>query len=88
MWVRLGISGNGTNLFEVEDFKAASRAVRKYIEENDLGAGCSEESYAFAGGEVYSDDMKVIAKVSYNGRVWEPTKMAAGVEQPQKEIVL
>lgn len=80
MWVRLGMSGNGSNLFEVEDLKDASRAVRKYIEHNDLGSGCSDD-VAFAGGEVYDDGMKHVATVSYNGRVWDAKNRG-------KEIVL
>ena len=51
---------------EVESFTAASVAVRKFIELNDYG------SSDFLGGEVYdSSTDKLIAKVSYNGRIWD-----------------
>ena len=50
---------------EVENFAAASIAVRKFIEQNDFG------SSDFIGGEVYdSSTDKLIAKISYNGRIW------------------
>ena len=50
---------------EVESLSAASVAVRKFIELNDLG------SSDFGGGEVYdSSTNMLIAKVSYNGRIW------------------
>ena len=51
---------------EVESFTAASFAVRKFIELNDYG------SSDFLGGEVYdSVTNKLIAKISYNGRIWK-----------------
>jgi hypothetical protein len=59
------------NAVEVESLSAASVAVRKFIELNDFG------SSDFSGGEVYdSSTNKLIAKVSYNGRIWD----AQGVE--------
>ena len=51
---------------EVESLSAASVAVRKFIELNDFG------SSDFSGGEVYdSSTNKLVAKVSYNGRIWD-----------------
>jgi hypothetical protein len=49
---------------EVESFTAASIAVRKFIELNDYG------SSDFLGGVYNSTTNKLIAKVSYNGRIW------------------
>ena len=45
----------------------ASKAVRRFIEKNNLGGG------NFTGGRVW-DDREEVAHVSYNGRVWEPGK--------------
>ena len=51
---------------EVESLPAASAAVRQFIELNDFG------SSDFAGGEVYdSSTNTLVAKVSYNGRIWD-----------------
>jgi hypothetical protein len=44
----------------------ASRVVRQYIEGHEMGSG------NWAGGEVWDDQGKHVATVSYNGRVWEP----------------
>ena len=50
---------------EVESLPAASAAVRQFIELNNFG------SSDFVGGEIYdSSTNKLIAKVSYNGRIW------------------
>ena len=52
---------------EVESLPAASAAVRQFIELNDFGAS------DFVGGEIYdSSTNRFIAKVSYNGRIWNP----------------
>lgn len=51
---------------EVESLTPASFTVRKFIELNDYG------SSDFLGGEVYdSVTNKLIAKISYNGRIWK-----------------
>lgn len=49
----------------VKTFREASDACMKFIEDNDLGSG------NWYGGEIYDDKGKIIAHVSYNGRVWE-----------------
>lgn len=57
----------------VESLREASRVVRQYIEQYGLGGG------NFVGGDVhehtpagsYSSDT-LVARVSYNGRVWAP----------------
>jgi hypothetical protein len=58
----------------VASFAQASAAVRKHIDDNDLGAGCGSSLAAFTGGKVVSDRTGravEIARVSYNGRVWD-----------------
>jgi hypothetical protein len=56
------------NAVEVGSLSEASTEVRRFIEMNDLG------SSDFIGGEVYdSCTNKLIAKVSYNGRIWDTT---------------
>lgn len=52
-------------MVKVKTFKEASEACVKFIMDNDLGSG------NWFGGEIYDDNNKVIAHVSYNGRVWE-----------------
>lgn len=49
----------------VPNFKEASMVCIEWIRENDLGSG------NWSGGEIFDDNKKVIAHVSYNGRVWE-----------------
>ncbi len=50
---------------KVNSFKAASEACMSFIERNNLGGG------NWAGGEIMDDTGKIIAHVSYNGRVWD-----------------
>jgi hypothetical protein len=57
----------------VDDFPAASKACRDYIEENDLGGG------NWTGGDI-RENGKVVAKVSYNGTVWPPSEFAVGMK--------
>ena len=64
----------GEPLFGVSPCKAtvttlndASAACRRYISDNGLGGG------NWTGGDVISNG-KVVARVSYNGRVWIPAK--------------
>lgn len=49
----------------VDSFKDASRAVRHFIETNDLGSG------NWTGGRLFDDAGRLIGHVSYNGRVWD-----------------
>lgn len=50
----------------VDDFAAASAAARAYIERNGLGGG------NWSGGDITQGrNSRVIAHVSYNGRVWD-----------------
>lgn len=53
----------------------ASKRVRQFIDAFNLGAGCSATAPAFTGGAVFAyegpDAGKQVARVSYNGRVWD-----------------
>lgn len=49
----------------VESLEDAARAVKDFITKNDLGAG------NWAGGVVRDKNGKTVARVSYNGRVWQ-----------------
>ncbi len=59
-----------TKSVSVASYAEASAAVRQYIEENDLGAGCGSGP-AFTGGKIESELGGNLARVSYNGRVWD-----------------
>ena len=48
----------------VSTFAEASEVCRAYIKRNELGGG------NWTGGQVF-DDNRQIARVSYNGRVWD-----------------
>lgn len=61
----------GIRRMTVPSYEAASNAVREYIDSNELGAGCSNNGWAFHLATIASDDKKrKLATVSYNGRVW------------------
>lgn len=62
--LHIGGVGLGRRWVPIADFTAASRACREFIEANDLGAS------AWRGGQIVDDAGKVVATVSYNGRVW------------------
>lgn len=49
----------------VKSIKEASKVCKKFIKDNDLGGG------NWDGGQILDDNNKIIAYVSYNGRVWE-----------------
>ncbi|MGH8325237.1 MAG: hypothetical protein ACRET2_00575 [Steroidobacteraceae bacterium] len=50
---------------EVETLPAAAAAVRDYIERHRLGGGNLPSVMVFEGN-------RVVARISYNGRVWLP----------------
>ena len=58
---------------EISSLKQASEVCSKFIEDHDLGGG------NFTGGEVREGE-KIIARVSYNGRVWEPLQFSQAKE--------
>ncbi len=76
------LPGTVRKIVPVEDFAAASKACRDYIEENDLGGG------NWTGGEI-RENGKIVAKVSYNGTVWPPGEFAVGMKplwpEPKEE---
>ena len=53
-----------TLIISVATFEEASAACRAYIEQYDLGGG------NWSGGQLFEAGRQV-ARVSYNGRVWE-----------------
>lgn len=64
--------GIKSHFVEVADLKAASDACMAFIRENNLGGG------NWTGGEVKDAKGNLVARVSYNGRVWSPGKWFAG----------
>ncbi|WP_114947642.1 hypothetical protein [Microvirga calopogonii] len=66
----------------VEDFAAASKACRDYIEENDLGGG------NWTGGAI-RENGQLVGKVGYNGTIWPPGEFAVGMKplwpEPKEE---
>lgn len=60
--------------FEVSSLKEASVVCRKYISHFNLGSG------NFIGGRIIDDDCNFVARVSYNGRVWDSENWAAAKE--------
>lgn len=62
---------------DVPDLGAASKACREYIDEHGLGSG------NWSGGDVRdTESKKVIARVSYNGRVWDLDGKEVEIRQP------
>jgi hypothetical protein len=76
------LPGTARKVVPVEDFAAASKACRDYIEENDLGGG------NWTGGDI-RENGKVVGKVGYNGTVWPPGGFAVGTKplwpEPKEE---
>lgn len=64
--VRLAADGLRSREVSVRDFAEASGRCRGFIDEHGLG------SSDWAGGDVRDSDGAVVARVSYNGRVWPP----------------
>lgn len=60
---KIGASKN--NSVQVNSFLEAKQKCMDFIDKNDLGGG------NWSGGLIMDDNNKVIAHVSYNGRVWE-----------------
>jgi len=74
MLVQLSKGRRGAPLCaKVADLAEASRLVRAYIEEHDL------PSSRWSGGSVMDGGL-VVARVSYNGRVWPPEPWRPGIE--------
>ena len=73
-------SDAGMKKLTVSSFDEASKEVRAFIEHHDLGAGCSNDGWAFHLATIASDDKRPLATVSYNGRVWN-CKNGAEIEK-------
>ncbi len=56
---------NGLVYYEVNSLKNAIALSKKFIKEFGLG------SSNWLGGIVLDDSMKFVAKISYNGRLWD-----------------
>lgn len=54
-----------SQVVEVESLEEASKVCRAYITEHELGGG------NWSGGDVLDDSGQKIARISYNGRIWE-----------------
>ena len=54
-------------------FTGASKACKDYIGKHNLGGG------NWTGGQVFNDEDQQIARVSYNGRVWDMNDDEIGV---------
>lgn len=59
------LPGVPDKLSQVFTYRDASKTVLNYIEEYDIGGG------NFTGGQIISPEGKIVAYVSYNGRVWK-----------------
>lgn len=55
---------------EVKDFDEASRICCEYIARNGLGGG------NWTGGAIIEGE-KVVARISYNGRIWPDRRVSA-----------
>jgi hypothetical protein len=55
----------GPAMRKVETFREAAAECRAYIERNGLGGG------NWTGGQVFADKKTQVARVSFNGRVWD-----------------
>jgi hypothetical protein len=70
----------------VDSWAHASAEVRGFIEAHDLTVS-GETGPAFTGGNVKDGAGRVVARVSYNGKVWgpEPYPKAALLYSPYEE---
>ncbi len=84
LWVALGSEANSLNFhqgskneqiqelikdkaftyFEVSSLTEASQLCQKFIQHFDLGAS------NWVGGRIMDDDFNFVAKISYNGKIW------------------
>jgi hypothetical protein len=68
---------------KVNNLAEAVAVCRTYIEEHELGGG------NWTGGRVTDGAGKEVARISYNGRIWEPgeypTPEITGVRLTQKQ---
>lgn len=72
---------DGLVYYEVGSLKEASELTRKFIDDFNLS------SSNWNGGNVCDEDFKLIAHISYNGRVWdnEDWKIAKEIEYDNRK---
>lgn len=63
----------------VTSLKEAAAKCREFIDENDLGGG------NWSGGDVYEEGT-LVARVSYNGRVWRPSDTRVEDRKTNREL--
>lgn len=64
------------DLAYVTSLAEASRAARAYIDTNDLGGG------NWTGGDVRDASQVLVARISYNGRVWAASPETSRPSEP------
>ena len=67
-------------VFPVDDLSGAVIMCQSFINASGIGSG----NWGNGAGEVRDDSGKIIAHISYNGRVWKPGKNIYN----RKEILL
>lgn len=65
------LPGVGRLTVKVADFSVASHALRQWVREHHVGGGNLKRAEIMVGNQV-------VAKVSYNGRVWLPVEWRPG----------
>lgn len=63
-----------TVFFEVSNLREASEVCQKYISYFNLGSG------NWLGGQVIDDNNNFVARISYNGRVWDSEDLGKSKE--------
>lgn len=61
----ISVYGVPSESVRVSSLRDASRKAREYIELHDLGGG------NWTGGDVLDGSGLIVARISYNGRVWQ-----------------
>lgn len=67
-YIYLAASGCRTLKVPVESADMASAVFQRYRDENGIGASDLKQNC----GNIYASDGKLVARVSYNGRIWDP----------------
>jgi hypothetical protein len=67
-YIYLAASGCPTLKIPVESADMASAMFQQYRDRNGIGASDMKSDC----GSIFADDGTLVAKVSYNGRVWNP----------------
>ena len=72
-------AGRGPTTWQpIDSWAHASALVRRFIEGGDLTAS-GETGPMWTGGNVKDATGRVVARVSYNGKVWTPAPWPASV---------